>query len=93
MNNQSEGRIYSLFPTPLYTYKTEGKEYAEIQAEIQTAVDKLHLEDRWGQNQYWNAHTHYLSNKGDFSQSILKDEKIEVNTKFVFILKKILSNQ
>jgi uncharacterized protein (TIGR02466 family) len=80
MNNQTVGRIYSLFPTPLYTYKTESTEYDEIQAEMQTVVDKLHLEDRWGPNPYWNSSTHHLSNQGDFNQSILKDEKMRVIT-------------
>jgi uncharacterized protein (TIGR02466 family) len=80
MNNQTVGRIYSLFPTPLYTYKTESTEYHEIQAEMQTVVDKLHLEDRWGPNPYWNSSTHHLSNQGDFNQSILKDEKMRVIT-------------
>jgi uncharacterized protein (TIGR02466 family) len=80
MNNQTEGRIYSLFPTPLYTYKTENKEYTEIQTEMQAVVDKLYLENRWGQNQHWNTHTHYLSNQGNFKQSILKDETMRVIT-------------
>ena len=80
MNNQTEGRVYSLFPTPLYTYKTEGREYTNIQTEIQAVVDKLYLENRWGQNKHWNANTHYLSNKGNFAQSILKDEQMRVAT-------------
>lgn len=80
MNNQDEGKIYPLFPTPLYTYKTKNKEYADIQTELQAVVDKLYLEDRWGQNSHWNSHTMCLSNSGNFRESILRDEEMRVVT-------------
>jgi uncharacterized protein (TIGR02466 family) len=80
MNNENEAKIYSLFPTPFYTYKTENREYAEIQTELQTVVDKLYLEDQWGQNPHWNSNTNCLSNKGNFGESILRVEEMRAVT-------------
>jgi len=71
-----EGLILPLFETPLYTHKLADGELEHAQWDIKQAVDKLYKEDKWGQNQQWGSSTHQLSNKGDFSQSIIDNEKM-----------------
>ena len=83
MDEQNEGQIISLFPTPLYTYKLEDTEYNDVQAEIQRVVDKLYSNDLWGQNPNWVSSSQQLSNKGDFDTSILKDEDMKLVTAFI----------
>lgn len=83
MDTQPQGQIFSLFPTPLYTYKLENKEYTDVQTELQTVVDALYLEDHWGQNPNWNSSSPYLSNKGNFIENILKSKDLKVVTKFI----------
>lgn len=82
-NNPNEGQIFSLFPTPLYTYKAEGKEYADIQAELQPVIDSLYLEGQWGQNPHWGSSSPHLSNRGNFIESILKSKDMKVVTMFI----------
>lgn len=83
MDTQSQGQIFSLFPTPLYTYKLENKEYADVQTELQSVIDDLYLTDQWGQNPHWNSSSQYLSNRGNFIESILKSKDMKVVTKFI----------
>ena len=66
MDTQPQGQIFSLFPTPLYTYKLENKEYTDVQDELQSVVDELYAEEHWGPNPNWNSSSPYLSNKGNF---------------------------
>lgn len=83
MNNQREGQIISLFPTPLYTHKLENKEYTDVQNELQLVVDNLYSNGRWGQNPNWNSGTQHLSNKGNFIESILKVEDMNITISFI----------
>jgi uncharacterized protein (TIGR02466 family) len=82
-NNHNEGQLFSLFPTPLYTYKLENKEYTDVQTEIQTVVDALYTENQWGQNPSWNSSSQYLSNRGNFIESILRSKDMKVVTTFI----------
>jgi len=72
-----EGQIISLFPTPLYTHQIEGGEYEGMQQDLQTVVDKLYEENKWGQNTDWNSNTHQLSNRGNFRECIITSEKLK----------------
>mgnify|MGYP003966906057 FL=1 len=83
MDEQNEGQIISLFPTPLYTHKLEDTEYDEMQGEIQRVVDKLYSNELWGQNPNWDSSSQQLSNKGDFATSILNDEDMKVAKSFI----------
>jgi len=73
-------QVISLFPTPMYTCKLEGTEYDSVQGDLQRVVNKLYANDSWGQNTFWSSNTHFLSNKGDFSESILKLENMNIVT-------------
>lgn len=75
-----EGLIIPLFETPLYTHKLVDGEFEHAQWDIKQSVDKLYKEDGWGQNPVWMSSEQQLSNKGDFSQSIIDYEKM-VNVK------------
>lgn len=83
MSDQNEDRILSLFPTPLYTYKLEDEAYASVQNELQIVVDKLYLNNTWAQNPNWSSNSQLLSNKGNFVESILKIEDMEVVKSFI----------
>lgn len=83
MTTQDTGQVLPLFSTPMYTYQLEGEQYNNVQTELQRVVDKLYSNDMWGQNQHWDSTTHYLSNKGDFSESILEKEDMKVVTDFI----------
>ena len=83
MDTQPQGQIFSLFPTPLYTYKLENKEYTDVQDELQSVVDELYAEEHWGPNSNWNSSSQYLSNKGNFIESILKSKDMKVVKKFI----------
>jgi len=80
---QSEGQIISLFPTPLYTYKLEDNEYDIVQNELQRVVTNFYLDKQWGQNTEWDSKTQFLSNKGDFSESVLKENNMPIVTSFI----------
>lgn len=81
--NNNEGQILSLFPTPLYTHRLVQEEYETVQNELQLVVSKLYLNDQWGQKIEWDSNTHYLSNKGNFEKSILKEEDMKIVTAFI----------
>lgn len=79
----AQGQIFTLFPTPLYTYKLENTEYTNVQQELQTVVDELYTEENWGQNPNWNSSSQYLSNKGNFIENILESKDMKVVTQFI----------
>jgi len=81
--DDAQGQIFSLFPTPLYTFKLQDKEYNDVQDELQTVVDNLYKENYWGQNPNWNSSSQYLSNQGNFLESILKSKNCNVVTNFI----------
>lgn len=83
MQNENQGQIFTLFPTPLYTYKLENQEYTDVQNELESVVDKLYNKEDWGQNPNWNSNSQYLSNKGNFTENVLKTENMKVVTQFI----------
>jgi uncharacterized protein (TIGR02466 family) len=72
-----DGQIFQLFATPLYTHKLENEEYAAVQNEMQVVVDELYATDHWKQNLHWNSNSQYLSNQGNFNESILDSKDMK----------------
>jgi len=83
VQNENQGEIFTLFPTPLYTYKAENQEYIDIQEELKTVVDKLYDEEHWAQNPNWSASSQYLSNKGNFIEHLLQQENLKLTGEFI----------
>jgi len=77
MDNHTEGYVMPLFPTPLYTYKLEDSLYTAVQTELSIAVTDLYSNDTWDQAPNWSATSQFLSNKGDFTESILNRKNME----------------
>jgi|TARA_B110000977_G_C10887381_1_gene419981 uncharacterized protein (TIGR02466 family) len=77
MDNQTTGQVMPLFPTPIYTYKLEDSLYTDVQNELRIAVNDLYSNDKWGQPPDWSSTSQFLSNKGNFFESVLNDKNME----------------
>lgn len=83
MQEHNQGTILSLFPTPVYTCKIGDMEFNDVQSEIDIVTQKLYSCNIWAQKHGWDHGTHFLSNQGNFEQSILDIENMNVVKEFI----------
>jgi uncharacterized protein (TIGR02466 family) len=81
--HNSQGQIFALFPTPLYTNKAEGSDYKIIQNEIAKVTQDLFVNNTWKQHVDWDSSTHFLSNGGDFNTSIIEERNMNYIKSFI----------
>ena len=77
-----EGSIKNLWPTPIYQNFAQGKEFDDIQEELNTVIGKLNF----SQPKLWksknNPNTHELNEKA-FSSSVLDEYECNYTLKFI----------